>query len=174
MLVELGEDPEREGLKDTPARVEKSMRFLLSGYQQDPETIINNAIFHEECNHMVIVRDIEVYSLCEHHMLPFFGRCHIGYIPNGRVFGVSKLARLVDCFARRLQVQERLTQQIARIIRDSINAEGVGVVIEAQHLCMMMRGVEKQNSKMVTSAMIGSFHSSTATRTEFLELIRPH
>jgi len=174
LLAALGEDPEREGLKDTPARVEKSLRFLTSGYQQDPQAIINNAIFNEECNHMIIVRDIELYSLCEHHMLPFFGRCHIGYIPNGKVFGVSKLARLVDCFARRLQVQERLTQQIARSVRDSINAEGVGVVVEAQHLCMMMRGVEKQNSKMVTSAMLGSFHSSTATRTEFLELIRPH
>ncbi len=172
MLVELGENPDREGLRDTPERVDRSMRFLCSGYAQDPAAIINEAIFNEECNHMVIVRDIEVYSLCEHHMLPFFGRCHIGYIPKGRVFGVSKLARLVDCFARRLQVQERLTQQIARIVKDSINAEGVGVVIEAKHLCMMMRGVEKQNSEMVTSAMLGSFHSSTATRTEFLELIR--
>ena len=171
MLRELGEDPEREGLKDTPARVDRSMRFLCSGYKQDPQVIINDAIFTEECNHMVIVRDIEVYSLCEHHMLPFFGRCHIGYIPSGRVFGVSKLARLVDCFARRLQVQERLTQQIATIVRESVNAEGVGVVIEAQHLCMMMRGVEKQNSKMVTSAMLGSFHNSPATRTEFLALI---
>jgi GTP cyclohydrolase I len=170
--VELGENPDREGLKDTPERVENSLRFLCSGYAQNPAEIINEAIFTEECNHMVIVRDIEVYSLCEHHMLPFFGRCHIGYIPKGRVFGVSKLARLVDCFARRLQVQERLTQQIARIVKDSINAEGVGVVIEAKHLCMMMRGVEKQNSEMVTSAMLGSFHSSTATRTEFLELIR--
>ena len=172
LLVQLGENPEREGLKDTPERVERSMRFLCSGYAQNPADIINEAIFNEECNHMVIVRDIEVYSLCEHHMLPFFGRCHIGYIPRGRVFGVSKLARLVDCFARRLQVQERLTQQIARIVKDSIDAEGVGVVIEAKHLCMMMRGVEKQNSEMVTSAMLGSFHSSTATRTEFLELIR--
>ena len=172
LLKALGEDPEREGLKDTPRRVEQSLKFLCSGYQQDPQAIIRRAIFTEECNHMVIVRDIEVYSLCEHHMLPFFGRCHIGYIPKGRVFGVSKLARLVDCFARRLQVQERLTQQIARIVKDSINAEGVGVVIEAKHLCMMMRGVEKQNSEMVTSAMLGSFHSSTATRTEFLELIR--
>ncbi len=172
LLVKLGEDPGREGLKDTPERVERALRFLCSGYAQDPAEIINEAIFTEECNHMVIVRDIEVYSLCEHHMLPFFGRCHIGYIPKGRVFGVSKLARLVDCFARRLQVQERLTQQIARIVKDSINAEGVGVVIEAKHLCMMMRGVEKQNSEMVTSAMLGSFHSSPATRTEFLELIR--
>ena len=154
MLVKLGEDPDREGLRDTPERVENPMRFLCSGYAQDPVAIINEAIFTEECNHMVIVRDIEVYSLCEHHMLPFFGRCHIGYIPKGRVFGVSKLARLVDCFARRLQVQERLTQQIARIVKDSINAEGVGVVIEAKHLCMMMRGVEKQNSEKIGRAHV--------------------
>ena len=172
MLKALGEDPEREGLKDTPRRVEQSLKFLCSGYQQDPQAIIKRAIFTEECNHMVIVRDIEVYSLCEHHLLPFFGRCHIGYIPKGRVFGVSKLARLVDCFARRLQVQERLTQQIATTIKTAIDAEGVGVVLEAQHLCMMMRGVEKQNSKMITSAMLGSFHNSSATRTEFLELIK--
>jgi len=172
LLEELGEDTQREGLRDTPARVERSLRFLCSGYRQDPQEIIRNAIFSEECNHMIIVRDIEVYSLCEHHMLPFFGRCHIGYIPKGKVFGVSKLARLVDCFARRLQVQERLTQQVARIIRESVDAEGVGVVIEAQHLCMMMRGVEKQNSRMVTSAMLGSFHNSPATRTEFLTLIQ--
>ena len=172
LLEELGEDTQREGLRDTPARVERSLRFLCSGYRQDPQEIIRNAIFSEECNHMIIVRDIEVYSLCEHHMLPFFGRCHIGYIPKGKVFGVSKLARLVDCFARRLQVQERLTQQVARIIRESVDAEGVGVVIEAQHLCMMMRGVEKQNSRMVTSSILGSFHNSPATRTEFLTLIQ--
>ncbi|MCF7854116.1 MAG: GTP cyclohydrolase I FolE [Candidatus Pacebacteria bacterium] len=172
LLLKMGEDPDREGLRDTPARMTKSLQFLTEGYRQDPQTIINDAIFNEDCNHMVIVRDIEVYSMCEHHMLPFFGRCHIGYIPYGRVFGVSKLARLVDCYARRLQLQERLTQQVARIIRDSINPEGVGVVIEAQHLCMMMRGVEKQNSKMVTSAMLGSFHDSVATRNEFLQLIQ--
>ena len=171
ILIEVGEDPEREGLLDTPERMEKSLRFLTRGYRMDPEKIINNAIFNEESNHMIIVRDIEVYSLCEHHMLPFFGKCHIGYIPQGQVFGVSKLARLVDCFSRRLQLQERLTQQIARTIRDSIKAEGVGVVVEAQHLCMMMRGVEKQNSKMITSAMLGSFHESVATRNEFLQLI---
>lgn len=172
LLKEIGEDPEREGLLDTPERMEKSLRFLTKGYGMDPDTIINNAIFNEESNHMVIVRDIEVYSMCEHHMLPFFGKCHIGYIPHGRVFGVSKLARLVDCFSRRLQLQERLTQQIARTVRDSIEAEGVGVVVEARHLCMMMRGVEKQNSKMITSAMLGSFHDSVATRNEFLQLIR--
>ncbi len=171
LLLELGENPDREGLLDTPSRVKKSLAFLTQGYRQDPKAIINDAIFTEECNHLVIVRDIEVYSMCEHHMLPFFGKCHIGYIPNGRVFGVSKLARLVDCFARRLQLQERLTQQIARIVKDSINAEGVGVVMECKHLCMMMRGVEKQNSQMVTSAMLGSFHSSLATRQEFLQLV---
>ncbi len=172
LLIKLGEDPNREGLVGTPDRVAKSFEFLTSGYRQDPQEIINSAIFSEECNHMVIVRDVEIYSLCEHHMLPFFGRCHIGYIPRGKVFGVSKLARLVDCFARRLQLQERLTQQIAGIIRDSIDAEGVGVVIEAQHLCMMMRGVQKQNSKMITSEMLGCFHDEVATRNEFMQLIQ--
>jgi GTP cyclohydrolase I len=137
----------------------------------DPEEIINKAIFHEECNHMIIVRDIELYSMCEHHMLPFFGKCHIGYIAENKIYGVSKLARLVDCFARRLQVQERLTQQIASCLMKPINAEGVGVVIEAHHLCMMMRGVTKQNSKMLTSAMLGTFRSEIATRNEFLKLI---
>ena len=171
LLEEIGENPDREGLKDTPERTMNSLQFLTSGYREDPQTIINNAIFEEKSNHMIIVRDIEVYSLCEHHMLPFFGKCHIGYIPQGHVFGVSKLARLVDCYARRLQLQERLTQEVARIIRDSISAEGVGVIIEAQHLCMMMRGVEKQNSKMITSAMLGSFHDSFATRNEFLQLV---
>jgi len=172
LLIRIGEDPNREGLEDTPVRVARSLEYLTSGYRQSPEEIIHSAVFHEDCNHMVIVRDIEVFSLCEHHMLPFFGRCHIGYIPRGRVFGVSKLARLVDCFARRLQLQERLTQQIARSIWDSIEPEGVGVVIQAQHLCMMMRGVQKQNSRMVTSAVLGSFHNSSATRNEFLQLIR--
>ncbi|MBN2449009.1 MAG: GTP cyclohydrolase I FolE [Lentisphaeria bacterium] len=172
LLVEIGEDPDREGLAKTPARVAESYRFLTSGYAQDPAAIVGDAVFSEECNHMIIVRDIEVFSLCEHHMLPFFGRCHIGYIPKGRVFGVSKLARLVDCFARRLQLQERLTQQIARTVKDSIDAEGVGVIIEARHLCMMMRGVQKQNSRMVTSAVLGSFHHSAATRNEFLALVR--
>lgn len=172
LLVELGEDPDREGLKDTPKRVAKSLGFLTSGYQQDPKVVINNAIFKVESNDMVIVKNIEVYSMCEHHMLPFFGKCHIGYIPQGKVYGVSKLARLVDCFSRRLQLQERLTRQIARILKDSINAEGVGVVMECKHLCMMMRGVEKQNSSMVTSSMLGSFHSSNATRNEFVQLIK--
>lgn len=171
ILKAIGEDPEREGLKDTPDRVEKSFGYLMQGYKQDPDKILKSAIFHEECNHMVIVRDIEIYSMCEHHMLPFFGKCHIGYIARDRVYGVSKLARLVDCFARRLQVQERLTQQIASHLLTPIDAEGVGVVIEAQHLCMMMRGVSKQNSKMITSAMLGSFRSENATRNEFLRLI---
>lgn len=168
----IGEDTEREGLVKTPDRVGRAMDFLCQGYRQNPDEIVGDAIFSEECNHMVIVRDIEVYSLCEHHMLPFYGRCHIGYIPRGKVFGVSKLARLVDCFARRLQIQERLTQQIAQYIKDKINAEGVGVVMECHHLCMMMRGVQKQNSQMVTSAVLGSFRRSEATRNEFLALLK--
>lgn len=171
ILTFIGEDPSREGLLDTPKRVCSAFEHLMQGYKQKPEEIIKKAIFHEECNHMIIVRDIEVYSMCEHHMLPFFGKCHIGYIAQNRVYGVSKLARLVDCFSRRLQVQERLTQQIAASLVTPINAEGVGVVIEAQHLCMMMRGVSKQNSKMITSAMLGSFRTENATRNEFLRLI---
>ncbi len=171
ILLNVGEDPDREGLVKTPERVAKALEFLLRGYVENPEDVVGEAIFHEECNHMIIVRDIEVYSLCEHHMLPFYGRCHIGYIPNGKVYGVSKLARLVDCYARRLQIQERLTEQIATFVKEKINAEGVGVVMECHHLCMMMRGVEKQNSCMVTSSMLGSFRKSVATRNEFLQLI---
>jgi GTP cyclohydrolase I len=171
LLVELGEDPDREGLLKTPSRVARSMEFLTSGYRKDIDEVINNAIFTQETNNMVIVRDIELYSLCEHHMLPFYGRCHVGYIPRGKVFGVSKIARLVDLYARRLQIQERLTEQIARSLMEQINAEGVGVIIEARHLCMMMRGVEKQNSLMTTSSVLGSFHGSDATRSEFLSLI---
>ena len=171
ILLNIGEDPDREGLRNTPDRMAKALAFLTQGYGRNPDDVVGDAIFHEECNHMVIVRDIEVYSLCEHHLLPFYGRCHIGYIPRGQVFGVSKLARLVDCYARRLQIQERLTQQIADYIRNKINAEGVGVVMECHHLCMMMRGVEKQNSLMVTSSMLGNFRRSVATRTEFLQLI---
>jgi len=171
LLIELGEDPDREGLKRTPARVAEAYTFLTRGYSQDVNEVINSAVFEVEANHMIIVKDIEIYSLCEHHLLPFFGRCHIGYIPKGKVYGVSKLARLADIFARRLQLQERLTNQIARVLMDSLHPEGVGVVIEARHLCMMMRGVEKQDSSMVTSAMLGSFHDSIATRSEFLALI---
>ncbi len=171
IIEAIGEDPRREGLVDTPQRVRESLTFLTSGYRQDITAIINDAIFTVDCNDMVIVKNIEFYSLCEHHMLPFFGKCHIGYIPQGRVFGVSKLARLVDCFARRLQIQERLTKQVAEVILGNIGPEGVGVVMEAQHMCMTMRGVEKQNSVMVTSAMLGSFRAQAATRNEFLKLI---
>jgi GTP cyclohydrolase I len=172
LLSKIGEDPEREGLLDTPERAAKAMEFLTRGYRQKLEDVINNAVFTVEDNHMVIVKDIELYSLCEHHMLPFFGKCHIGYIPEGKVLGVSKLARIVDLFARRIQIQERLTNQVANSIMDTLAPEGVGVVIEAQHLCMMMRGVEKQNSCMITSAMLGSFRNEPSTRNEFLQLIR--
>jgi len=171
LLSRIGEDPEREGLLDTPGRAAKAMEFLTRGYRQKLEDIINDAVFTVDDNHMIIVRDIELYSLCEHHMLPFFGKCHIGYIPEGRVLGVSKLARIVDLYARRLQIQERLTNQVAGSLMETIAPEGVGVVIEAQHLCMMMRGVEKQNSCMVTSAMLGSFRKEQSTRNEFLKLI---
>jgi GTP cyclohydrolase I len=172
MLGKFGEDPEREGLLKTPERVSKAYDFLTKGYRENPKEVVEKAIFHEECNHMIIVKNIEFYSLCEHHMLPFYGQCFIGYISKNKIYGVSKLARVVECFSRRLQVQERLTQQIARLLKDSIDAEGVGVVMEAKHLCMMMRGVQKQNSVMVTSAMLGSFHDDPATRSEFLNLIK--
>ena len=172
LLVEIGEDPQREGLLKTPQRVAEALSFLTSGYRTDLARLINGAIFTQQTNSMVIVKNIEVYSLCEHHILPFFGRCHIGYIPKGgKIFGVSKLARLVDMYARRLQLQERLTEQVSQEIMDSIGAMGVGVMIEARHLCMMMRGVEKQNSMMVTSSVLGSFRESVATREEFLALI---
>lgn len=171
LLIEIGEDPDREGLQSTPVRVAKAYDFLTKGYSVDLPEIAERAIFTQDTNNMIVLRDIEVYSLCEHHMLPFFGRCHIGYISKEKVIGVSKLARFVDCFARRLQIQERLTQQIARAVMDSVDAEGVGVVMECQHLCMMMRGVEKQNSLMTTSSVLGSFHDSQATRNEFLTLI---
>jgi GTP cyclohydrolase I len=171
IIAALGEDPEREGLVKTPERVAKALAFLTSGYKSDLTTLVNGAIFTQTTNSMVIVKNIEVYSLCEHHMLPFFGRCHIGYIPTGRVFGVSKLARLVDMYARRLQLQERLTEQISQAVFETIDAKGVGVMIEARHLCMMMRGVEKQNSEMVTSSVLGTFRDSQATREEFLALI---
>ena len=171
LLVELGEDPKREGLRDTPKRVAKSLLFLTNGYRTDVAHVINKALFTQDTSSMVIVKDIEVYSLCEHHMLPFYGRCHIGYIPNGKVFGVSKLARIVDLYARRLQLQERLTEQISRTVMDEVDARGVGVMIEARHLCMMMRGVEKQNSTMVTSSVLGIFRDNLATREEFLNLV---
>ena len=171
LLEQIGENPEREGLLATPKRVAKSWRFLTRGYNQKVEDVVNNAYFKADCQDMVIVKDIEFYSMCEHHLLPFYGRCHIGYIPHGKVFGVSKLARLVDMFSRRLQLQERLTTQIANKILELIEPEGVGVVMEAQHLCMLMRGVEKQNSLMVTSAMLGSFRKEQSTRLEFLNLI---
>jgi GTP cyclohydrolase I len=171
LLVELGEDPAREGLAKTPLRVAKALSFLTHGYRADPEAVINEALFTQTTSGMVIVKDIELYSLCEHHMLPFFGRCHIGYIPNGKVFGVSKLARLVDVYARRLQLQERLTDQISQVVMESVDAKGVGVMIEARHLCMMMRGVEKQNSTMLTSSVLGVFREHLATREEFLSLV---
>ncbi|HEU5399895.1 MAG TPA: GTP cyclohydrolase I FolE [Terriglobales bacterium] len=171
MLVRLGEDPDREGLAQTPERVRKAMQFLTRGYQEDPETILNGALFTVNYDEMVIVKDIEMFSLCEHHMLPFFGKVHIAYIPNGKVIGLSKLPRLVEVFSRRLQVQERLTTQIAETIQETIKPQGVGVVIEARHLCMMMRGVEKQHSSAVTSAMLGAFRDLD-TRSEFLSLIR--
>ncbi len=171
LLTELGEDPNREGLLKTPERVAKAYEFLTAGYSVNPQDVVNDAVFESHANNMIICRDIEVYSLCEHHMLPFFGRCHVGYIARKKVLGVSKLARIVDCYARRLQIQERLTAQVAREIMDSTGAEGVGVVMECRHLCMMMRGVQKQNSIMTTSSVLGSFHNEEATRLEFLNLI---
>ena len=172
ILVEMGEDPSREGLLDTPKRVEKSLRFLTRGSGQTLEEVVNGALFEAESDDMVIVRDIEFFSLCEHHMLPFFGKCHVGYIPKGKIIGVSKVARIVDMFARRLQVQERLTKQVSEALMKILGAEGVGVVVEAQHLCMQMRGVEKQHSVMTTSSMVGSFRRELATRNEFTRLIR--
>jgi len=172
LLAELGEDPAREGLLDTPKRVEKALRFLTSGYHADVDSVLNNALFTVDYNEMVIVKDIDFYSLCEHHLLPFFGKCHIAYIPKGKVIGLSKIPRLVEVFARRLQIQERLTNQIAETIRQTIDPLGVAVVIEATHLCMAMRGVEKQNSFAITSAMLGGFRTDARTRMEFLELIR--
>jgi GTP cyclohydrolase IA len=172
IIRELGEDPEREGLAKTPQRAVAAMRFLTSGYQQDAHALLNSAIFHEPYEDMVIVRDIEYFSLCEHHLLPFYGRAHIGYLPQGKIIGISKLARLVDMFARRLQVQERMTVQIAEALQEALDPRGVGVVIEGRHLCMMARGVEKQNSKVTTSAMLGSFRDNLKTREEFLNLLQ--
>jgi GTP cyclohydrolase IA len=172
LLAELGEDPTREGLLGTPQRVEKSLRFLTNGYAADVDAVLNNALFTVDYNEMVIVKDVDFYSLCEHHLLPFFGKCHVAYIPQGRVIGLSKIPRLVEIFARRLQIQERLTNQIAETVREKVRPLGVAVVMEATHLCMSMRGVEKQNSLAVTSAMLGVFREDARTRMEFLELIR--
>ena len=172
MLVRLGEDPEREGLKRTPERVAKAYQFLTRGYSEDPEALLRKALFTVTYDEMVIVKDIEMFSLCEHHMLPFFGKVHVAYIPNGKVIGLSKIPRLIEIFSRWLQIQERLTTQIAETIQKTIEPQGVGVVIEARHLCMMMRGVEKQHSAAVTSSMLGCFREEQETRTEFLSLIR--
>ena len=171
LLAELGEDPDRDGLKKTPARVAKSLTFLTRGYSQNLKAVVNGAYFASGTNHMVILKDIELYSMCEHHMLPFYGKCAIGYISEGKVLGVSKLARIVDMFARRLQIQERLTEEIANAVMAESGAQGVGVVIRAKHLCMMMRGVEKQNSEMTTSAVLGTFRTDEKVRQEFLSLV---
>jgi GTP cyclohydrolase I len=172
MLVRLGEDPQREGLLRTPERVQKAFEHLTRGYKEDPETLLKNALFTVNYDEMVIVKDVEMFSLCEHHMLPFFGKVHVAYIPNGKVIGLSKIPRLIELFSRRLQIQERLTTQIAETIQKVIQPQGVGVVVEARHLCMMMRGVEKQHSAAVTSSMLGCFREEQETRTEFLSLIR--
>ncbi len=172
ILDNLGEDPNREGLLRTPLRAAKALSFLTSGYHQDIEKVLNRAIFNEDCDEMVIVKDIEFYSLCEHHILPFWGRCHVGYLPQKRIIGLSKIPRIVDMFARRLQVQERLTREIAEALQASLEPSGVGVVMEAQHMCMMARGVEKQASKMTTNAMRGTFREDSSTRAEFLRCIQ--
>jgi GTP cyclohydrolase I len=171
MLVQIGEDPGREGLRRTPERFEKALRFLTSGYRQDPEKILNGALFSVSYDEMVVVKNIEIYSLCEHHLLPFFGKCHVAYIPDKKVVGLSKIARLVNMYARRLQIQERLTSQIATAVENKLSPQGVGVIIEARHLCMVMRGVEKQNSIAVSSAMLGAFRENKQTRDEFLSLV---
>ena len=172
LLKNTGENVNREGLKDTPKRACQAFSFLTKGYKQNLDEVVNNAIFPSDNDEMIIVKDIEIYSLCEHHLLPFFGKCHVGYLPQGKIIGLSKIARIVDVFARRLQVQENLTKQIAESILHYTGGKGVGVVIEAKHLCMMMRGVEKQNSAMKTSCMLGSFRSDSSTRSEFLHLIQ--
>ena len=172
LLQEIGEDINREGLKSTPKRAAKAFQFLTKGYKEDIDKIINGALFDSDNNDIVLVKDIELYSMCEHHLLPFIGKCHVAYIPDGKVLGLSKIARIVDVFARRLQIQEQLTRQIAHTINKYTNAQGVAVVIEAKHLCMMMRGVEKQNSSMVTSCVLGEFHDDASTRAEFFSLIK--
>ncbi|MBE7410643.1 MAG: GTP cyclohydrolase I FolE [Leptospiraceae bacterium] len=172
ILEEIGEDPNREGLQKTPKRVEESYKFLTSGYNANIQEVVNDAIFHEKAEGMVLVRDIEIYSLCEHHLLPFFGKAHVAYIPNKKIIGISKIPRIVDIFSRRLQVQERLTDQIANALQEILHPLGVGVVINAKHLCMMMRGVQKQNSELFTSSLLGAFRNNPDTRAEFLDLIR--
>ncbi|MGD0227338.1 MAG: GTP cyclohydrolase I FolE [Terriglobia bacterium] len=172
LITEMGENPDREGILKTPSRVAKSLRFLTSGYQQDIDKVLNGALYSVAYDEMVIVKDIEMFSLCEHHLLPFFGRCHVAYVPKGKVIGLSKIPRIVDVFARRLQVQERLTVQVAETIMDKIKPQGVGVIVEARHLCMIMRGVEKQNSVAVTSHMLGVFRECEGTRSEFLRLLK--
>jgi GTP cyclohydrolase I len=172
LIEAIGEDPNRAGLKDTPKRAARALQYLTKGYSDDLETIVNGAIFPSESDEMVIVRNIELYSMCEHHLLPFIGKCHVAYLPNGQVIGLSKVARIVDMFSRRLQIQENLTKEIAETLMELTQAKGVGVVVEAQHLCMMMRGVEKQNSVMTTSVMLGAFRRENSTRAEFLNLIR--
>ena len=171
ILESIGEDPRREGLVRTPTRVADSLEFLTRGYEVSLEEVLNNAVFEEECDEMVVVKDIELYSMCEHHMLPFFGKAHVAYVPDGRIVGLSKIPRIVDIYSRRLQVQERLTYQVAQAIETAIQPKGVGVVIEASHLCMMMRGVEKQNSQAITSTMLGRFRADPRTRSEFLNLV---
>jgi GTP cyclohydrolase I len=172
ILEELGEDPQRQGLRKTPARVVETLKFLTKGYSENVEEVLKGALFDVQYDEMVIIRNIEVYSLCEHHLLPFFGKCHVGYLPSSKVIGLSKVTRLVEMFARRLQVQERLTQQIADTLNEQARPQGVGVIIEAQHLCMMMRGVEKQNAKVTTSALLGRFRQDQRSRMEFLNLVR--
>ena len=172
ILIEIGEDPEREGLQKTPARAAKALQDFTRGYQQDPMEVLNNAVFSEQHHDMVIVRNVEMYSLCEHHLVPFFGAVSVGYIPDDKIIGLSKIARIVDVYARRLQVQERLTHQIAEAIQTTIQPKGVGVVVKAQHMCMMARGVEKQHSSMVTSCVLGSFRADHRTRQEFMDLVR--
>ena len=172
LLLSLGENPTRQGLKRTPKRVKDSLKFLTNGYHQNVKEVINSAVFDEEYDEMVVVRDLDIYSLCEHHLLPFYGKCHVAYIPKGKIIGLSKIPRIVDIFARRLQVQERLTQQIATCLKDALEPLGVAVIIEALHLCMAMRGVEKQNATCVTSTMLGCFRSDRSTRMEFMNLIR--
>jgi GTP cyclohydrolase IA len=172
LLKEVGEDPTREGLRRTPARVARALEYLLSGYQQDPREILEQAVFHENYNEMVILRDIDFYSMCEHHMLPFFGKAHVAYVPDGRIVGLSKLARIVDMMGRRLQVQERMTNEIASALNDVLRPKGVGVVLEAKHLCMQMRGVQQQNTYAITSSMLGEFDVDPKTRAEFMQLLR--